>query len=187
MMKNVVIMIIFTRLLLGADMEAYRLEEMHKFLAKLRDKPLKEKLVRVNFYFNQIKPEYDYDMTIADEWDDRETFIKRGYGDCEEYAIAKYQSLKELGVDPNKLFLTVVKVQGKPYHHLILTYHRQGKRFALDNLSWKIVPMRQRTDLKTVVSFNERYIVDRKIEYITPQKLGRYLDPKNWYDIIKKL
>ena len=79
-----------------------------------------------------------------------------GAGDCEDYSIAKYFTLKQLGVDEAKLRLTYVKAVEIGQAHMVLTYfeHRRAVPLVLDNLITEIKPATQRPDLIPVYSFN---------------------------------
>jgi hypothetical protein len=170
-------------------LQEYRLNEMHQYIATLKELPLKEKLVKVNFFFNQYNYQDDvnrqgYDV---DSWDDRDTFIARGYGDCEEYAIAKYQTLRELGVNSKNMYLTMVKVKGNRGHHMVLIYTQNNVNYVLDNLSWKILPLSERTDLQPIVGFNESYLVDHKLQGLSVKALAKYTNPKKWFRLLAKI
>jgi len=70
--------------------------------------PEQEKLNRVNAFFN-ANVQFIDDQALWDKKDYWATPIETlsiGGGDCEDYAIAKYFTLKQLGVDENKLRLT---------------------------------------------------------------------------------
>ena len=67
--------------------------------------PEQEKLNRVNAFFN-ANVQFIDDQALWDKKDYWATPIETlsiGGGDCEDYAIAKYFTLKQLGVDENKL------------------------------------------------------------------------------------
>ena len=109
----------------------------------------------VNDFFNKIK--YQVDMTHwgkNDYWAAPFEFIGTGAGDCEDYAIAKYYSLRKLGIPEEKLRITYVKLlqRGTKYEqaHMVLTYyHKEGSTpVVLDNVNKKLKLATKRTDLK---------------------------------------
>ncbi|BBN52020.1 hypothetical protein TRE132_01450 [Pseudomonas chlororaphis subsp. aurantiaca] len=51
----------------------------------------------------------------------------KGAGDCEDYAIAKYFSLRHLGVSSDKLRITYVKALRQNRAHMVLTYYSTRK------------------------------------------------------------
>ena len=70
-------------------------------------------------------PRYDdFYNTNVDVWSTRGEFLRRGGGDCEEYAISKRDSLKDLGVDNQKCLLVV---QEKKYKKISYGVSGLGK------------------------------------------------------------
>jgi len=132
---------------------AVRFHRFYQFLNKAQSFDLNKKLIRTNVFINNISPRRD-DKTNS--WSTPKEFLINGYGDCEDYAIAKYFTLKELKLPQNKLFFAVVKVKGSPTFHMVLLYDKE-KLLVLDNLSWKIKPLRKRKDLKLSFIFNNKY------------------------------
>lgn len=78
-------------------------------------------------------------------------------GDCEDYSIGKYFSLKELGVPPESLRITYVRALKLKEAHMVLAYYPtpDSDPYILDNLSGKVVPASERPDLEPVYSFND--------------------------------
>ncbi|WP_232023468.1 transglutaminase-like cysteine peptidase [Thiomicrorhabdus aquaedulcis] len=93
---------------------------------------------------------------IKDYWATPVEFLATDAGDCEDYVIAKYFTLKALGVAESKLYLTYVKAVKLNQAHMVLTYFENPKSIplVLDNLNSKIFPATQRKDLLPVYSFN---------------------------------
>ncbi len=108
-----------------------------RFRNETKDKPLMEKIEAVNNLWNR-RPWKD-DMTnwgLEDKWATPLEFCYKG-GDCEDYAIAKMLTLKELGVDcPMRLVLG--KKDGKG--HAVLMIQIDTKLFVLDNTSNVLIP-----------------------------------------------
>jgi predicted transglutaminase-like cysteine proteinase len=115
------------------------------------------KMEAVNDFFNQTP--YASDKTtwgVSDYWATRLEFIGKDRGDCEDYVIAKYFTLKELGVSPKKLYMTYAKSLRFKTAHLVLTYYETPKSVPLvmDNYNFKILPATQRDDLVPIYSFS---------------------------------
>jgi predicted transglutaminase-like cysteine proteinase len=91
-----------------------------------------------------------------DYWATPLEFLSKGAGDCEDYSIAKYFTLKELGVDEQKLRITYVKAVKLNQAHMVLTYfeNKRAIPLVLDNLDIEIKPANLRKDLIPVYSFN---------------------------------
>lgn len=132
-----------------------------------------KKAIEVNKFFNQIQ--YASDAKVwgkSDYWASRLEFLGVGMGDCEDYAVAKFLTLIQLGVPQEKLFLTYVKKGTEP--HLVVTYYKEPNTvpFVLDNYDKSIQPATQRTDLAPVYSFTANDLFLQK-----QQGLGKRVDP----------
>lgn len=71
----------------------------------------------------------------SDYWADPNEIATRGYGDCEDYAIAKMWMLRSLGYDQEQLQLVVLKDTRSGLYHAVLAVHVNGERYVLDNLA----------------------------------------------------
>ncbi|NVJ53881.1 MAG: transglutaminase-like cysteine peptidase [Campylobacteraceae bacterium] len=147
-----------------------RLLKYLKLKDKIKDFPLEKKLNYVNSFYNKILPIDDSTKYSTDDyWATPKEFIIEGKGDCEDYAIAKYFTLQEVGISEDKLFLTVVKVKGETDYHMVLSYleNKNSMPLILDNLSFRVLPFNKRTDLTAKYIFNEKeaYILKNKKIY----------------------
>jgi predicted transglutaminase-like cysteine proteinase len=123
-----------------------------------------ERLKRVNDFFNrQIR--FGEDSAIwnqPDYWATPLETLGLGAGDCEDFSIAKYYSLKEVGVASEKLRLIYVRAKTgstdavASQAHMVLAYYAQpeAEPLVLDNLISEIRPASRRPDLAPVFSFN---------------------------------
>jgi predicted transglutaminase-like cysteine proteinase len=134
-----------------------RLNSLLIAMEELINLPEVEIIIGVNRFFNQL--EYRSDMSTwhkKDYWASRLEFLGKGQGDCEDFAVAKFLTLKQLGVPQEKLFLTYVKAIGYPEAaHLVVAYYKKPGTvpFILDNYNKRILPASQRPDLVPVYSF----------------------------------
>ncbi len=141
-----------------------RLNSLLLQMEELIELPEDQIVITVNRFFNQL--EYRPDIKTRnkkDYWASRMEFLGKGQGDCEDYAVAKFLTMVQLGVPGEKLFLTYVKAVGYPdAAHLVVTYYKETGTvpLVLDNYIKKILPATQRTDLVPVYSFtaNDLYI-----------------------------
>lgn len=117
-----------------------------------------EKLKKVNDYFNNnIQFVNDIDHWKKDDyWATPVETLCSQAGDCEDFSIAKYFTLKALGVSEEKLLITYVKALQLNQAHMVLTYYEKPGAIplVLDNLNGEILPATERTDLLPVYSFN---------------------------------
>ena len=107
------------------------LQEWQRLLGEAKKAPETDKLKRVNDFFNR-RIAFDDDMSIwgqNDYWATPSELIGQGRGDCEDFSIAKYYSLIDLGVPVTKLRLVYVKAaQNGPdgvflQAHMVLAYY----------------------------------------------------------------
>ncbi len=117
-----------------------------------------EKLIAVNNFFNRRLKFID-DISHwkkNDYWATPFEFIGTGAGDCEDFSIAKYFSLLELGVPNDKLRITYVKALVYNQAHMVVTYFSEPGTIplVLDNINPAIEPADKRKDLLPVYSFN---------------------------------
>lgn len=69
-----------------------------------------------------------------DYWEIPAEFLKKS-GDCEDYSIIKYFTLKELGVPPESMRVVVVRDTIRNFAHAVLVVYLNDDAFILDNLS----------------------------------------------------
>lgn len=123
-----------------------------------------DKIRRVNEFFNR-RIQFGEDQAIwgvNDYWATPLEFLGRGIGDCEDFSIAKYFSLRSLGVPLERLRITYVKARiGGPRSditqaHMVLAYYEEptGEPLILDNLITEVRPASRRGDLMPIFSFN---------------------------------
>lgn len=118
------------------------------------------KLLVVNDYYNN---NYNYvpDDKLwgrNDYWSTTQEFVGAHGGDCEDFAIAKYQTLVKMGVSANKLRLVYVNALQINQAHMILAYYKTkgSVPLVLDSLRTNILPATERQDLEPVYSFNAK-------------------------------
>lgn len=97
----------------------------------------------------------------VDYWASPFEMLGKGEGDCEDFALAKYFSLRAVGVAANKLRLVYVRAQlgglgGPVQAHMVLAYYAlpDAEPLILDNLISELRPASRRPDLTPVFSFN---------------------------------
>ncbi len=123
-----------------------------------------EKLTQVNQFFNR-NVRYTEDNILwkkSDYWATPIETMGMRAGDCEDYTIAKYLSLLQLGIANEQLRLIYVKAQiGGPQSklfqaHMVLGYYPAPDAIPLilDSLVSTIEPANNRPDLHPVFSFN---------------------------------
>ena len=115
------------------------------------------KLDRVNSFFNRVS--YDSDYALWDQkdyWATPFEVLGINSADCEDYAISKYFTLISMGVAEDRLRITYVKSLKLNEAHMVLAYYPKAdaEPLIMDNLTGRIRPAGERTDLVPVYSFN---------------------------------
>ena len=134
-----------------------RVDSLLVMMDEMLASPEDQIIVKVNRFFNQL--EFSSDLVTwkkKDYWASRLEFLGKGQGDCEDFAVAKFLTMTQLGIPTRKLFLTYVKAVGYPEAaHLVVTYYREPGTvpLVLDNYDKRILPATQRKDLIPVYSF----------------------------------
>ncbi|MCU6670411.1 transglutaminase-like cysteine peptidase [Enterobacteriaceae bacterium H4N4] len=135
-----------------------RIDEWATLLKNPPQGTIQQKLNAVNQFFNDRMAFRD-DIVVwnqQDYWATPIEFLRKGAGDCEDYALAKYFTLRELGVPANQLRITYVKALQLNQAHMVVTWYATPDAIplVLDNLKTTILPATQRTDLLPVYAFN---------------------------------
>lgn len=149
-----------------------------------------EKLKIINDFFNKIEYSSDEKAWMKkDYWASREEFLGIDEGDCEDYVIAKYFSLRQLGIPIERLYLTYVKAIKYRQSHMVLTYYKtkDSVPLVLDNIVQVIEPATSRTDLRPLFSFNGEKIYmakQRGLGKVIPQ--GK-INLSKWSDLVLKI
>ncbi|MGY2262244.1 cysteine protease LapG [Pseudomonas sp. SDO55104_S430] len=166
-----------------------RIDDWQQLLATQKSIGELEQLNLVNRFFNQ-RMRYVEDIDLwhqVDYWETPVEALWKGAGDCEDYAIAKYFSLRHLGVASDKLRITYVKALRLNRAHMVLTYYAQpdAMPLVLDSLTDSIQPASQRTDLLPVYSFNAEglWLPGTKGN----QKVSDTKRLSRWQDLLKRM
>ena len=145
-----------------------------------------DKLNRVNrFFHNHLVYRLDSELWgVEDYWATPLETLGKGLGDCEDYAIAKYISLRQAGISDDKLRLIYVKAKiGGPRSsisqaHMVLGYYAtpNSAPLILDSLVSTVQPANERADLSPVFSFNSQglWAGNKKASTSSTSRLSRW-------------
>ena len=130
-------------------------------VTKLGGLTVQEQLTAVNKFFNR-RVRWKTDLEIygtEDFWATPAETLGRGTGDCEDFTIAKYATLRHLGVPAEQLRLTYVQLKvtnTRSQAHMVLAWYANPNTtpLILDNANPRILPASQRRDLQPIFSFN---------------------------------
>lgn len=135
-----------------------------KMMNDTKGQPETDMVTTVNTFFNR-RVLFEDDIVLwkmADYWASPLEFMGRGAGDCEDFSISKYITLRMLGIPNDKLRMIYVRAQiggassTTSVAHMVLGYYAEpnGEPLILDNLIGSVRPAANRTDLQPVFSFN---------------------------------
>lgn len=160
-----------------------------QLVTELQSEDIDEKLYEINRFFNR----FDFVDDLVhwqqkDYWATPIEFISTGAGDCEDYTIAKYFSLIELGISEDQLRLMYVTALELRQPHMVLAYYETPTSvpLVLDNINRRILPANKRRDLSPIYSFNGNGLWAAKAMG-TGRKLRGSGPMKMWDDMVERL
>jgi predicted transglutaminase-like cysteine proteinase len=117
-------------------------------------KPL-EQLREINRFLNSWVYREDVEnYGVDDFWASPLQFVSQS-GDCEDYAIIKYVTLRQLGFPAEKLRIVVLQDTLRAVPHAVLAVYLDGKILILDSLFDAVLPDTQVTFYVPQYSVNE--------------------------------
>ena len=170
-----------------------RLLAWNRLLSEVQALPEREQLAAINRFFNhQLAFRTDQQIWgVDDYWASPVEALLKGAGDCEDYALAKYFSLRQVGVPAEKLRITYVKALARNQAHMVLTYYdtAQGTPWVLDNLTDSIQPASERNDLLPVYAFNAEGVYLPGANSDTPDEKLRSNSKQlsRWQAVLRKM
>jgi predicted transglutaminase-like cysteine proteinase len=154
-----------------------------------------EKLKKVNQFFNRSIL-YADDLTVwgqTDYWATPFETMGLGTGDCEDFVIAKFFTLRLMGLPAERLRLIYVYARTgsgagtQRQAHMVLAFYAtpEAEPLLLDNLLGDVRLASKRPDLLPVFSFNaERIFAGTSSTVVAPaQGAGRL---SRWEDLLKR-
>jgi predicted transglutaminase-like cysteine proteinase len=126
-----------------------------RFAAALRKTDAGEQLKLVNRYVNGRVHYVDDQSRFgrADVWSAANDTLRSGRGDCEDYAIAKFQLLRAAGFSERDLYLVIVRDLVRRADHAVLVARAQGHMYVLDNGTDEVLESAQVSDYRPVLTF----------------------------------
>ncbi|NQY17002.1 MAG: transglutaminase-like cysteine peptidase [Alteromonas sp.] len=163
--------------------------DWRELMNELQTEDLDEKLYSVNRFFNRFDfVDDETHWNKKDYWATPIELIATGAGDCEDYVIAKYFSLIELGISESQLRLMYVTALELDQPHMVLAYYKTPTSIplVLDNINRRILPANKRRDLAPIYSFNGNGLWAAKAMG-TGKKLRGSGPMKMWDDMVERL
>jgi len=123
-------------------------------IQNLKGRSQRAQIEGVNDFINSVSYIEDQDnYGKRDYWATPVEFFSRG-GDCEDFAIAKYASLRALGFSTQQLRIAIVQDEIKNIPHAILIVYSDEGTFVLDNQNKRLESMAAVNRYKPIFSIN---------------------------------
>ncbi len=126
-----------------------------EIVEQLRNHDRSTQIDTVNSFIN--REDYAVDSKtwgVADYWATPSQFLAKD-GDCEDFAIAKYLTLKWLGMDASNMRIVVLQDRRRRIEHAVLAVYEENNIVILDNLINRPVPASAIHHYKPIFSINE--------------------------------
>lgn len=139
-----------------------------------------------NSFWNRIPYYSDKEhWGVDDYWATPIEALGSNGGDCEDYSIGKYFTLKDIGIPIQKLRIVYVRALNRNEPHMVLAYYPEpdADPLILDNLTKEILPASKRTDLDPIFSFND----DDLWAGGAQSKAGKSTQIRLWRDLLEKM
>ena len=126
------------------------------YASGLADRSAIEQLEAVNHYVNaRIRFVDDIrQYGVADFWTTAADTLRRGRGDCEDYAIAKLQLLRRAGFAEKDLYLVILRDALRRADHAVLVARADGRMLVLDNGTDRLIDSYEMPDYRPIVTFS---------------------------------
>ncbi|MEE8372070.1 MAG: transglutaminase-like cysteine peptidase [Sphingomonadales bacterium] len=135
------------------------LQEWKAKLKEWESEPRERQLSLVHQYLNPYQFTYVTDPVnwqMLDYWESPEQFLKK-FGDCEDYAIIKYLSLRELGWSADDMRIVLLKDLNLRVNHAVLLVQFEGRQIVLDNqVRFDVIDAERIAHYQPYYSFNEK-------------------------------
>ena len=141
----------------SASFNLCHLAEWTRFLDGLRGIDPMHQIRAVNGFLNRRGYVIDpHNYGVSDYWASPRQFLSLD-GDCEDYAIAKYFSLRALGFASESMRIVVLQDLNLGTAHAILVVYIGGRALVLDNQVPTVVDARAIGHYQAIYSINERH------------------------------
>ena len=142
--------------------------------AQVRGKSELDRLKAVTKFFNKWPYRLDKaNWGVSDYWETPWEFLKKS-GDCEDYSIAKFYALQELGFTGDQLRIVAVRDAIRGIGHAILAVYAKDDIYILDNQTDMVLSHEKYKHYIPQYSVNEHY----RWMHVAPKKRTTYQKAK---------
>lgn len=141
-----------------------------KLKDSLANAPEMEKLKAVNKFFNQWPYRLDKgNYGMSDYWATPKEFLEKS-GDCEDYSIAKFYALQEVGFSTDNMRIVALKDNIRGIGHAVLVVYSGDDIYVLDNQTVMVLSHTKYKHYVPQYSVNEKY----RWMHVPPKKKSTY-------------
>jgi len=138
-------------------MDSCHIKNWHDFLQRIKSLPKAEQIKQVNLYANQQNYILDIDnYKLEDYWATPKEFLYNS-GDCEDYAITKMLSLKQLGFNTAAMRIVVLQDTNLRIPHAVLALNIKGDILILDNQIDEVISHKHIVHYTPIYALNEQH------------------------------
>lgn len=146
----------FEQELASCETESCDLRQWQGLLSPIKGLDARTQLILVNRAINKFRYVEDYANWRRDDyWATPLQFLNRN-GDCEDFAIAKYMALRELGTPGQNMRIVILRDHVRHVMHAVLAVYVDGAPYILDNLRDAVVAADKITTYEPIYSINEQ-------------------------------
>ncbi len=172
---------------------AGRLRQWRELVRQIHGLHEERRVELVNRFFNRIPSRTDLAHWGRDDyWATPLEMLATNGGDCEDFALAKYFTLRAAGVPNERLRVTYVRAwiarEKRVESHMVLAYYPfpDAEPLILDNLVAEVRPASERTDLTPTMGFNAEGLWSAK-QRGQSGRLGEVTRIGHWNDLQQRL
>lgn len=121
----------------------------------LRDRSPADRVEAINRFVNARVTFVDdiRQYRTADVWQTASYTLRKGRGDCEDYAIAKLQLLRAAGLAANDLYLVIAKDLVRRSDHAVLVVRDGDRMLLLDNMTDRVTDATTAQDYRPILTY----------------------------------
>lgn len=139
----------------GGNYAGCNLEEWQAFLNGIKHRDVMSQIDAVNREMNRRRYIVDpRNWGVPDYWATPFQFFAKN-GDCEDYAIAKFISLRTLGFPNENMRIVVLRDTNLNALHAVLVAYVDGQPYVLDNQTRSVVRAQSIRHYRPIYSLNE--------------------------------
>jgi len=127
-----------------------------RFAASLGNRDTLRRIEAVNIYVNSRVHFVDDSVQygVGDYWAPAAQTLRRGKGDCEDFAIAKLAMLRRAGFAERDLYLVIAKDLVRRQDHAVAVARANGRLWVLDSGTDQLLDSAEVQDYRPVLSFS---------------------------------